>query len=134
MRQAIKVRTPACTGCRLCELVCSLYHEGAVNPEKARLWVSETPQESLYEPHICQLCVDPPCVAACPLGALSQGGESGLIGVDMALCNGCSACVEACPYQAVRWSDAWERLYVCDRCGGEPTCVQFCYREVLKLA
>jgi len=126
--------TPAlCTGCRLCEIACSLFHEGAVSPEKARLWVIEKFDDSLYQPHICQLCPDAPCVGACPFGALAQHPATGVISVEDSLCNGCWACLQACPYGAIRWSDALERLLVCDRCGGEPACIPFCHRGALRL-
>jgi Fe-S-cluster-containing hydrogenase component 2 len=35
----IKVNTPNCTGCHICEMVCSLYHEDAANLDKARIQI-----------------------------------------------------------------------------------------------
>jgi Fe-S-cluster-containing hydrogenase component 2 len=127
----ISVNTAVCTGCRLCEVACSLFHRGAVNPEGARVWVTEDWDNSLYEPHICQLCEDAPCAQACPLEALTQEADTGIIRVDSGLCNACLACVEACPHGAIRWSDALSELLVCDRCGGEPSCLPFCHRGAL---
>lgn len=132
-KQAITVDTPVCTGCRVCEMICSLFHEGAVNPEKSLVRITDNYDQSLFEPHLCQLCQPPDCVNACPLNALQQDPATGLIKVDASLCDGCMACVEACPYDAIWWSDELERLFVCDRCGGDPQCVQVCYRQVLKL-
>lgn len=129
----IQVNVPACSGCRRCELVCTLFHEGVVNPEKARIRVSDHYEQSLFEPHICRLCDSPDCVNACPMGALTQDSESGIITVDQELCNGCEACIEACPYDAIHWNDELERLLICDRCGGQPTCVQFCTSDALQL-
>ncbi len=131
-RQEIQVNTPVCTGCRLCEVACSLFHRGAVNPEGARVWVAEDWDNSLYQPHICQLCDDAPCAGACPLEALTQEPDTGVIRVDPELCNACLACVEACPHGAIRWSDALGELLVCDRCGGEPSCLPFCHRGALR--
>jgi carbon-monoxide dehydrogenase iron sulfur subunit len=121
----ITVNTQVCTGCRICEMVCSLYHEKVINKDKARIRVSDNWDESLYEPHICQLCESPECVAACPMSALTQD-DQGIIHVDTELCSGCATCVEACPNKAILWSDEFERLFICDRCGGDPTCVKFC--------
>ena len=132
-RLEIRVDTPACSGCRLCEMVCSLYHEGVVNLEKARIRISDNYAESLYEPHICQLCEPPDCVATCLEGALTQAPETGVIVVDNELCTGCIACVGACPYDAIRWSEELERLFVCDRCGGQSLCIQFCTSGALNL-
>lgn len=129
---AINVNIPACSGCHLCEIMCSLYHEGVVNPEKAHIRITENYHHSLYEPHICQLCESPDCVDACPVEALTQD-KNGVIVVDDELCTGCLACVEACPYGAIRWSDELKRLFVCDRCGGQPVCIQFCTSGALQL-
>ena len=127
----ITVNVKECTGCRLCEMVCSLFHENVVNPEKARIFVADRYEESLFEPHICRLCDDPPCVNACPVEALSRSPETGIIQVDVDLCNGCETCVDACEYHAVQWKEEFQRLFVCDRCGGDPVCVQFCTSDVL---
>lgn len=130
-RLHININSPLCTGCRLCEVACSLFHRGAVNPEGARIWVAEDWEHSLYIPHICQLCRPAPCVEACPVEALSQEEDSGIIRVDTDLCTACLACVEACPHQAIRWSQALDQLLVCDRCGGQPSCLPFCHRGAI---
>jgi Fe-S-cluster-containing dehydrogenase component len=133
-RIELQTNAPLCTGCRLCEVACSLFHRDAVNPEGARVWIAEDWDSSLYQPHICQLCDDPDCVLACPLEALSQDPDTGVIRVDAGLCNACLACVEACPHNAIRWSEALSELLVCDRCGGEPACLPFCHRGALRPA
>lgn len=129
----IEVKAQLCTSCRLCEITCSLFHENLINTSKARIRITDNFGQSLYEPHICQLCNNPPCVEACPSQALSQN-EAGLIYVDEQLCSGCGSCVEACPYQAIWWQEELGRLLVCDRCGGSPTCIQFCTIGALHLA
>jgi len=106
---------------------------GTVNLEKANIRVTDNYPESLYEPHICQLCDTPECVDACPSEALTQDAKTGVINIDDALCTGCEACVVACPHDSIRWSDEMEKLFVCDRCGGDPICVQFCTVKALQL-
>ncbi len=128
----ITVDTPTCTGCRVCEMVCSLFHEKVTNIEKARLRITDRWDDSLFEPHICQLCDDAPCVAACPTSALSQD-ERGVVKVDQDACNGCAACMSACQYDAIYYQDEFQRLFVCDRCDGDPTCVKFCFTKSLIL-
>lgn len=130
----IQVESERCTSCRICELVCSLSHEGVINQEKARIRVTDDYDHSLFRPHLCRLCEEPPCVAACPVDALSQEAESGLIRVDDHVCTGCQACVAACPYEAIWWREEWQRLFVCDRCGGDPTCVPSCTIGTLQIA
>ena len=129
----IEVNTPVCTGCHICEMVCSMNSNGTVNLEKANIRVTDNYPESLYEPHICQLCDTPECLDACPSEALTQDAKTGVINIDDALCTGCEACVVACPHDSIRWSDEMEKLFVCDRCGGDPICVQFCTVKALQL-
>ena len=132
MALRIQVDKVNCTGCRICEMVCTLHHEGVVNPEKARIIVTEHFDESIYQPHICQQCDVPDCVNACPMGALSQEDGSGLISVEQDLCNGCLACVEACTYGAIKYVAEFDKIYVCDQCDGDPTCVKFCTSQALR--
>ena len=122
-----------CTGCRMCELVCAVYHEGAVNLDGARIRIRDDYEHSLFEPHICQLCDPPPCVDSCPMVALKQDSQTKVINVNDQLCDGCEACVQACPYDAIWWSQRINRLFVCDRCEGEPICVQFCTSKALQV-
>ncbi|MFC1998548.1 4Fe-4S dicluster domain-containing protein [Chloroflexota bacterium] len=133
-KQIIEVNTSLCTGCRICEMVCSINGNGTLNLEKANIRVTDNYPQSLYEPHICQFCDNPECVVACPSAALSQDEETGIILVDDGLCTGCEACVVACPHDAIRWSDDAQKLYVCNRCGGDPLCVQFCTIKALRLS
>lgn len=128
----INIITANCTGCHICEMVCSLYHDKVINLDKGRIRVKDKWDESLFVPHICQLCEVPDCIAACPTSALTQD-ESGIIHLDMALCTGCEACVIACPHEAIRWSDEFKRLFICDRCDGDPNCVKTCSSNALEL-
>ena len=128
----IKINVPNCTGCRVCEMVCGLHHEQVINLEKGRIRVTDKWDESLFVPHTCQLCEPPYCVEACPVSALTQDSR-GVISVDMELCNGCEACVVACPHEAIRWNDEFQRLFVCDRCDGDPWCVKLCTVKALEL-
>ena len=52
-----------------------------------------------YFPRICNHCLNPSCVAACPSGALYKRGEDGIVLVDQKRCRGWRACVAACPYK-----------------------------------
>ena len=52
-----------------------------------------------YLPRICNHCLNPACVAACPSGALYKRGEDGIVLVDQKRCRGWRACVPACPYK-----------------------------------
>ncbi|MGA2240343.1 MAG: 4Fe-4S dicluster domain-containing protein, partial [Candidatus Bathyarchaeia archaeon] len=85
-----------CSGCRRCEVVCSLKHEGRIWPEASRVRVFML-VPSLEIPHLCSQCDDAPCVASCPFKALSISETTGAILVDKSKCTSCGACIQACP-------------------------------------
>ena len=122
-----------CVGCRICEYICSLRKEGVFNPTKSRIRVIR-----IYNPLInmaiaCRKCDDPPCVKACPRqGTLTQRSD-GLIVVDEEKCNGCGWCIEACDFGAIALHPEGRVAIICDTCGGEAECVQWCPEEALSL-
>ncbi|MEM2922634.1 MAG: 4Fe-4S dicluster domain-containing protein, partial [Candidatus Bathyarchaeia archaeon] len=79
----------------------------------------------------CRLCEDPPCVEACPVDALEQSEETGVIMVDEDKCTGCGWCIEACDYGAITLHPEKKVVIVCDLCDGDPKCVQWCPEEAL---
>lgn len=46
----------------------------------------------------CLHCVDPSCVSACPVSAMTKDGVTGIVGYDPDICIGCRYCVAACPF------------------------------------
>ena len=126
MAKVLVVNLEKCTGCRLCELVCSAKKEGVSNPSRSRLKVEKWEWEGLYVPIVCQQCEDAPCRAVCPVKAISRDQDLGRLMVDYDLCIGCRACVAVCPFGAMTFDTVRERVVKCDLCDGEPTCVSFC--------
>lgn len=63
-----------CTGCRLCEMICSLEHEGVNNPALSRITILKQEQLGVHIPAIsvnCDLCEgEMKCVKYCPTKAL----------------------------------------------------------------
>jgi carbon-monoxide dehydrogenase iron sulfur subunit len=82
----------------------------------------------------CRHCEDPACVAACPKEALSQEEKTGVIMIDEEKCNGCSWCIEACPFGAMLLHPKKKVVSTCDNCKdlGEPQCVKWCPEEALE--
>jgi carbon-monoxide dehydrogenase iron sulfur subunit len=82
----------------------------------------------------CRHCEDPACVTACPKEALSQEEKTGIIMVDEEKCNGCSWCIEACPFGAMMLHPTKKVVSTCDNCKdlGEPQCVKWCPEEALE--
>jgi Fe-S-cluster-containing dehydrogenase component len=46
----------------------------------------------------CMHCVDPSCVSACPVSAMTKDPVTGIVGYDPEACIGCRYCVVACPF------------------------------------
>ncbi len=116
-----------CTGCRLCEVACTLKHEGLIWPDASRIKVFEL-YPGVPVPQVCVQCPDYPCVASCPTKALKVSEVSGAVLVDSALCTLCGNCVTACPGKIPRVVKGVNYVIICDLCGGDPACVKECSR------
>ena len=132
MEMALVVDHEKCTGCRLCEIVCSVKHTGASNPSRSRIHVIKWPMEGLELPMLCQQCEDAPCIAVCPRDALSRDDTLGRVVLDYDLCIGCKLCVTACPFGGMGIDAVARRVVKCDLCDGDPTCVRFCVSGALQ--
>ena len=131
MEKILKVDYQKCTGCRLCELVCSVTHDGISNPSRSRVRVIKWEDIGVYVPMICQQCENAPCEAICPVGAIKRDEEDGSLGVDYNICIGCRSCVTACPFGAMNYNKTDRRVFKCDLCGGKPQCVEFCEEKAI---
>ncbi len=118
-----------CTGCRFCMLVCSLGHGGICGSQQSKIWIKRASLR-MDVPVVCVQCEDPPCVPACPEGALRQL-QNGSIEVIKEKCTACGDCTEACPYDAIKIVN--EVAVVCDLCGGDPLCVKYCPVDALEV-
>lgn len=126
MAKVLYIDHEKCTGCRLCELVCAVSHDGVSNPTRSRIRVLKWEAEGLYIPMTCQQCQDAPCLNVCPVKAISQDEEQGRVSVDYDTCIGCRSCVSVCPFGAMSFNATDRRVLKCDICDGDPQCVRFC--------
>ena len=123
--------TGLCSGCRLCEMWCSLHHVGAFNPHRSRIRVVEM-GTGVDIPVTCQQCEDPACLQACTFEAIRYDEKLKIVVVDEEMCTGCQACVGACPYGIITIDPVTLKAIKCDLCGGEePACVAICPSRVL---
>ena len=126
MEMILVVDHEKCTGCRLCEMVCSVRHTGVNNPTRSRIHVIKWPREGFELPMLCQQCEEAPCIAVCPKDALSRDLVLGRVMLNYDLCIGCKMCVIACPFGGMGIDTVIQQVIKCDLCDGDPACVRFC--------
>jgi carbon-monoxide dehydrogenase iron sulfur subunit len=132
MQGIIMVDPDKCTGCRMCELICSATKEGEFLPSKARIKVFSKPRIGISIPMVCLQCEDPVCEMVCQFEAIKRDGKTGLVETFDNKCTGCSACVLACPFGAIEYDKSQAKLLKCDLCNGEPLCVKVCYSKAIE--
>ena len=128
----ISVVAEKCSGCRICELVCSHIKHQAFNPKTAGIKVVDLDYWGFSNPVVCIQCKKPRCLEVCPTSALSQT-ELGAILVDEEKCNGCGDCVVECPVGAINFDEERRLPIICDLCDGKPTCVEWCPSAAITL-
>ncbi|MCL5266086.1 MAG: 4Fe-4S dicluster domain-containing protein [Chloroflexi bacterium] len=120
-----------CTGCRTCEMACSLAHVRECNPAKSAVQIVKWEAEGLDVPIICQQCAEPACAGICPVRAINRDAATGALTIDYDTCIGCRMCLIACPFGALAYDVDRRRPIKCDLCNGDPKCVQFCEPRAL---
>ena len=126
----ISIDHKKCTGCRMCEQICTFFHEREFNPRRARIKVLMREKEGVNAPLLCNQCKT--CLSACNRDALSWDEKVGVVRVDAEKCNGCGLCIDACPQAAIFLDPISGIVNICDLCNGDPRCVKWCTEEVLK--
>lgn len=142
MTRACLVDTTRCVGCRGCQVACKEWNDleaerttlrgrdGLQNPPSvsARTFTLVTFHEVrdpaapgglrwAFAKRQCMHCLDPACVAACPVTALSRRSD-GAVTYDSSKCIGCRYCVLACPFDVptAEWDTTSPRIRKCDFC------------------
>ncbi|MCF8302408.1 MAG: nitrate reductase subunit beta [Bacteroidales bacterium] len=86
----------------------------------------------MYLPRLCEHCINPTCLAACPSGAIYKREEDGIVLIDQDRCRGWRQCVSACPYKKIYFNWQTKKSEKCTLCypkieAGEPTlCSESC--------
>jgi formate dehydrogenase iron-sulfur subunit len=141
MSKAILYDATLCVGCLQCEEGCAKQNKLPYGPTVANekktsahkyTYVAVRDNEKFMR-RLCMHCVDPSCVSACPVGALSKT-SIGPVVYDEDKCMGCRYCMVACPFSVPKyeWSKALPRVQKCIGCydrvkNGQPTaCSEAC--------
>jgi Fe-S-cluster-containing hydrogenase component 2 len=133
MEKMILVDYTKCTGCRLCETVCSVTNTSVCNPARARIKVIRWEwEEGLQVPTLCLQCDEPACIGVCPVRALSRDSSLGVVKLNSSLCIGCKLCLQVCPFGGISYDFAKKELIKCQFCDGDPACVRFCETKALQ--
>ncbi|MFC1786558.1 4Fe-4S dicluster domain-containing protein [Halobacteriota archaeon] len=137
-----------CIGCSACEVACKIKNEVPVGSRRRRVVEierGEYPNVQKYSVSLaCMHCTDPPCMAACPTGAIYKRGD-GIVLNDKSKCIGCGYCSWACPFAAPQFPEGSFKLGgKMDKCtlcvlpfeGGEqkepnPRCADLCTTKAL---
>jgi len=115
-----------CSGCRACEMACSVGHHQVFSSELSRIAVIKDEAQGIDLPSACHQCGAAPCIEACPVRALSKDPVTHAVIVDADLCTGCQRCAAVCVFDTIRFSKAAITPLICDLCNGSPACVAAC--------
>jgi Fe-S-cluster-containing dehydrogenase component len=82
----------------------------------------------------CMHCLEPSCVGACPVSALTKDKDTGLVRYNVDNCIGCRYCQVACPFNIPKfeWDDPTPKIVKCQLCshlldkGGISACCSVC--------
>lgn len=119
----LQYNNETCSGCKTCQLVCALSKFRTSNPSLAFLNVKgKFPAPGKYDVDYCDQCGK--CAEVCPVGAIEQ--TRSVFDIDPALCIGCKLCIEACPYDVIRFIEGI--AHKCNDCG---QCAEICPRNAL---
>jgi nitrate reductase beta subunit len=106
-------------------------------PAEERAQLEELEQMMFfYLPRICNHCVNPACVAACPAGALYKRGEDGIVLLSQDKCRAWRMCVSGCPYKKTYYNWSTGKSEKCILCyprlesGQAPACFHSCVGRI----
>ncbi|HMN34676.1 MAG TPA: nitrate reductase subunit beta [Chiayiivirga sp.] len=90
----------------------------------------------MYLPRLCEHCLNPACVSACPSGAIYKREEDGIVLIDQDKCRGWRMCVSGCPYKKIYYNWQSGKAEKCIFCyprieAGQPTvCSETCVGRI----
>ena len=137
MPKQLKISYEKCTGCKSCEVACSLFNEGHMNPSKSRISVIIFIEGKYTLPFnfvsTCKQCADAPCLKNCPVNAISRlKDKTKRVVIDKDKCIGCGKCGKVCPFGAMLFNIENNKAFKCELCDGNPVCALICPTGAIK--
>jgi formate dehydrogenase iron-sulfur subunit len=148
--------TTLCIGCKACEVACKSWNqlparEGGVNQMSGMSYDNTVRLDGLHWRHVkfveqfereydgrwlmmsdvCKHCVQAGCLEVCPTGAIIRT-EFDTVVIQADVCNGCRACISACPFGVIEINPVVGTAQKCTLCydrlsvGLEPACSKAC--------
>ncbi|WP_413285345.1 hydrogenase 2 operon protein HybA [Vibrio sp. MA40-2] len=150
-----------CIGCQACVYKCQEVNQLDTNPQAdtfsvnsklsiythniIQVWEDGTGSEKdqldngyAYTKRQCMHCIDPDCVSACPVSAMTKDPITGIVSYDKKYCVACRYCMVACPYNVPQYEydDIYGQIQKCQFCNQKgveridkgllPGCVEVC--------
>ncbi len=111
----INIQKEKCTGCHLCEMVCSLFHLQVINPSKSAIRIlKDDLGTDLHQPLVCRQCKKMKCLED---EEVDETLEMGKFVWEKQR-------AEKCPFEGLNLFE--EVAYHCNLCRGDPQCVLVC--------
>ena len=130
-----------CIGCFTCVVACKDWNDVSAGPAswKRLMTVEKGQYPDLFVAFLstaCYHCLEPVCVSACPVNAITKRDLDGIVVVDSEACLGkdnCDMCLQACPYDAPQFgAEENAKMQKCHFCldrleeNKKPACVDAC--------
>jgi len=102
-----------CTGCHLCEDICSLAWYKEINRDKSAIHITSLGNDE-WKVAVCSQCGK--CIEVCPTGALYRD-KDGVVRIKKEDCVGCLSCVGFCPTLTMYYHEDYVEPIKCVSCG-----------------
>jgi formate dehydrogenase iron-sulfur subunit len=140
---AFSVDLDRCTGCKACVTACHSLNGldegetwravGLLHGGSATSPVQQTVTTA------CHHCIEPACLAGCPVNAYEKDAITGIVRHLDDQCIGCQYCTLTCPYEVPQFNKKLGIVRKCDMCSDRlaadeaPACVQACPNEAIAI-
>lgn len=132
-----------CIGCKCCVVACNEQNGNPAQINWRRVgeieggWYPNT--QRLHLSMGCNHCLEPTCLAGCPVDAYSKDPVTGVVIHNADTCIGCQYCTWNCSYGVPQYNAERGVVGKCDMChnrlaeGREPACVSACPESAIQI-